>query len=226
MNYFHKDSSTLEIIKYLAIVSMTIDHAGIILFDENEIMRAYGRFAYIAFAFLLAYHYRYNTHDKFQYQMRLLKWAFISQVPYSLALGIDAGLNIMFLLYMSINAINLTENLLQKTDSRKEILFNILDIFTLSALILLTYFTGYFIFGVLIIIFFYYTFENKAVMPFLLISAALLNGLSIIYAVAGVISVLIIYNLQTSLKLKRINKYYFYAFYPLHLIILWLISRV
>lgn len=226
INYFQSSNNKIEIIKYLAIISMIIDHAGLILFDDNLIMRAYGRFALIGFSFLLAYNYRYHTHDKFKYQMRLLTWGIISQVPYSLALGLDAGLNIMFLLYLGLNAINLIENLLDKTESKKEILFNILDVFTLSGLILLSYFTGYFIFGVLLIIFFYYSFENKAAIPFLFISAALLNGLNEIYALIGVASVFIIYYLQTTIYIQRINKYYFYAFYPLHLLILWLISLI
>jgi len=216
VNYFKKNSSTLELIKWLSILSMLIDHMGLLLFDDNIYMRAIGRFALIGFSFLLAYNYRYNTHDKAAYKKRLLIWGLISQVPYSLAFGYEAGINIMFLLFMGLVAIEQL-NTIYKTNK------TIIPSLILTFITIASYFTGYFLFGVLTIALFYFALESKISIVLLMISAALLN-FSIVFGLAAVGSIFVIYYLNTTLKMKRLKGYYFYLFYPLHLLILAIIN--
>ena len=56
-----KNNNTIELIKYLSILSMLIDHIGLMFFDRNEIMTFIGRFAFVGFSFILAYNYKNNT---------------------------------------------------------------------------------------------------------------------------------------------------------------------
>lgn len=216
MNYFKKESSTLELIKWISIISMIIDHIGLILCDDNIYMRTAGRFALIGFSFLLAYNYRYNTQDRAAYKKRLFAWGVISQFPYSLVFGLDAGLNIMFLLLMGLLTIDQLHTI-YKTNK------TIIPSIVLSLILVASYYTGYFLFGVLVIVLFYFALESKIGIIFLMLAAALLN-FNIVYGLAAVGSIFFIYYVHTSINIQRLKGYYFYAFYPLHLLIIGLIN--
>ena len=78
--------------KLIAVASMLTDHLGIWLYPayisrETYIwMRAAGRLAFPLFAFLIVNGYR-KTHDVRRYLTRLIAFAVISQIPYSLFLN-------------------------------------------------------------------------------------------------------------------------------------------
>ena len=211
----YKNSSDLELIKYISIITMVIDHIGMMFYPGADEFRLIGRFAYIGFSFLLAYNYKYNTHNKFTYKLRLLIWAMISQLVYN---NIAPGeLNILFLLLMGIYSI----------DSFNEIKQGkvIYPAFLLATSLLVSLVSGYFIFGILVIVFFYYSLESKKYFPYLVLSVAFLN-FGIMYGLISLFWLYIIYKLHAPLKIKRIKGILFYAFYPTHLLILWLISLV
>ena len=197
MKFISKNSSTLELIKWLSIISMLIDHMGLLIFDDNLYMRTIGRFALIGFSFLLAYNYRYNTKNKWAYKIRLLKWGLIAQVPYSLAFGIDAGINIMFLLLMGLISIDIFQTI-PKDDKV------IMPSLYFTVIIMLSYFTGYFLFGVLVIVFFYFALENKKNIIFLLLSVSALN-FNVVYASFALVYVYIIYRVDTPLNIPRVQ---------------------
>ena len=54
LNYPLKKGLNGNIIKILAIIFMTIDHVGLVLFENNLILRSIGRLSYPLFAFMLA----------------------------------------------------------------------------------------------------------------------------------------------------------------------------
>jgi len=216
MRYMSKNSSTLELIKWLSILSMLIDHLGDLILDDNLYMRSIGRFALIGFSFLLAYNYRYNTKNKWAYKMRLFKWGLISQIPYSLAFGYAGGINIMFLLLMGLIAIDILNNI--ANDDKV-----IMPSFYLTTIIVISYFTGYFLFGVLVIVFFYFAMQSKINILFLLLSVAALN-FSVEYALFALLYAYIIYRVDTPLNIPRVKGYYFYAFYPAHLLVIALMN--
>ena len=98
---------------------MLIDHVGVVLTNIYPdyvhvfiIFRAVGRLAWPIFAYLLAEGFRHTkAHDKFM--MRLLAFAFISQIPYALAFGntisFTANTNIFYTLFLGGMAIFLYE---------------------------------------------------------------------------------------------------------------------
>lgn len=218
---FIKSSSQLEIIKWMAILSMIADHVGIVFYPTEEIFRFLGRFAFIGFAFILAYNYRYHTHNKNNYKLRLFIWALISQIPYYLVLGDYTTLNILFLLLAGLYAIDAVE--LMKQKSYTHLIFGS---FIFSVCIISTFYTGYYIFGVLLVVLFYNIHDHKALIYPLIACIALVN-FSYLYAVAGLISLAYIYTLGSyqneslgKISIKKINKHIYYAFYPLHLLVI------
>ena len=69
----------------LAMLTMLIDHLGIVFFPENEYWRYVGRLALPFYAFALVEGYR-RTRDMRRYVLRLAVLAAVSQVPYMYAL--------------------------------------------------------------------------------------------------------------------------------------------
>ena len=67
----------------LAMLFMFIDHAGVILFPKVAILRCIGRLAFPIFAFLAVEGFFYTKNLK-KYISRFFIWAIISEIPYNL----------------------------------------------------------------------------------------------------------------------------------------------
>ncbi len=72
-----------NVLKWIAVVSMTIDHMGAVLFPQHLWMRCVGRLAFILYAFLVTEGY-VHTHDLKRYLGRLGLLALISEIPFDL----------------------------------------------------------------------------------------------------------------------------------------------
>lgn len=189
---------------------MLVDHVGLILLDDNELMRFIGRFALVGFSFVLAYNYKYHTSDKQAYKKRLFIWALISQVPYMLIIGMH--LNIMWLLLAGLYAIDAVQ--LIKDEPNKIIRPTLY----LTGAIVISLYAGVFVFGIITIVLMYYVNDTKTC-ALLLISITLMN-FNIVYGLAAQISYIGIYYINTNLHVERIKGFWFYAFYPVHIIII------
>jgi len=75
-----------ELLKWIAIITMTVDHVGAILYPEFTVLRFIGRLSFPLFAYLLMLGME-TTRNIRNYFIRLFVFAFISQVPFFLALG-------------------------------------------------------------------------------------------------------------------------------------------
>ena len=84
----NKFTPNIDFLKIVAVVIMVIDHVNHIIFRRAYWeMTALGRVAFPLFAFILVYNFYYHTHNQLKYLKRLLLFALISQPFFSLAVG-------------------------------------------------------------------------------------------------------------------------------------------
>ena len=97
--YLQGFDSGRELLKWTAIITMTVDHIGAVLYPEFTVLRFIGRLSFPLFAYLLILGME-NTRNIRYYFARLFIFALISQVPFFLAIdyGPFESLNIFFTL--------------------------------------------------------------------------------------------------------------------------------
>ena len=193
---------------------MLVDHLGFVFFPQDMIWRMIGRLSFPLFAFGIAQGYTY-TRSWLNYLIRLLVLAFLSQPIFSLLFKVDT-LNIAFTLALGLLAIHCYEKI--KVVYLK---YPVLALLLFSA----WYFNvEYGSLGVLLI-FLLYVFRHNFLaliisgsIIFLLFSITLLNPIYIM-AIPSLF-------LMRIMPKKRISlgRYFFYFFYPGHLLLLFLIK--
>jgi len=210
-----------ELLKWIAIITMTVDHVGVILYPEFTVLRFIGRFSFPLFAYLLILGIE-NTRNIRYYFTRLFIFALISQVPFFLALnhGPFDSLNIFFIL---------SSGLLFVYFFKKSSVFVLVPVF---ASLVLPF--DYGIYGIAVIGCSFILKENT---KFGVFSLVLLNTLFLVPWSIQFLSIsaipLILLHKNGSLKITRETtekvtiplwrKYFFYVYYPLHLTLLYLI---
>ena len=106
-----KFETTSMSLHLLAMACMLCDHLWATLIPGNEWLTCVGRIAFPIFAFLLTEGY-FHTHDRKKYAQRLLLWALISEIPFDLVMGgtpfypVHQNVLWTFLLSMGLIAIN------------------------------------------------------------------------------------------------------------------------
>lgn len=73
-------------LKLIAMITMTLDHVGLVLLPQYGILRILGRLAFSIYAYMIAEGCRY-THDKGRYFLRLFGLGMLCQVVYYFAMG-------------------------------------------------------------------------------------------------------------------------------------------
>lgn len=220
------------ILKMIAIITMFIDHYTAILIPQNTmeyvIGRSIGRLAFPIFCFLLVEGF-YHTKNVNKYLLRLGIFALISEIPFDLAFtdstykyGFLSHQNIFFTLFIGLCVIYLM-SIIEKRYSNNMIMVNILDCIMVvvgcSAASFLA--TDYSFMGVLMIVTFYLFRERKSILTIvLLIVNNLLGGPLQLLATLSMLFICF-YNGDRG---PKFNKYIFYGFYPLHILILYLIK--
>lgn len=234
------NGSTLKII---AMVVMLIDHIGAFflsfliksLYGETDtgnlqflylVLRQIGRTAFPIFCFLLVEGFL-HTKNSFRYMVRLLLFAFISEIPFDLAFADSIfyikAQNVYFTLAIGMAMMIVVHKLITKGQSlelsegsgmmTKE-LYNVLAILLflafcgLGELINCDYGGN----GVALIGIFYFLRNNR-------ILACILGYMSFLWEAFCFPAFLLIplYNGKRGIRIK----YLFYAFYPLHIIVLY-----
>ena len=211
-----------ELLKWIAIITMTVDHVGAILYPEFTVLRFIGRLSFPLFAYLLILGIE-NTRNVRNYFIRLFVFALISQVPFFLALGFEpfGYLNIFF---------TLSSGLLFIYFFKKSSVFVFVPVF---ASLVLPF--DYGIYGIAMIGCMYILKENT---KFGVVSLVLLNTLFLVPWNIQFLSIsaipFIILHKNGSLNITRETteeftiplwrKYFFYVYYPLHLALLYIIK--
>lgn len=209
-----------NIIKWIAIITMVIDHVGAILFPQYEIFRYIGRIAFPLFAFLLVEGYVHTSNVK-KYLLRLLIFALISEIPFDIAMYGKAFYwghqNIFWTLAAGLLVLTLIDRVCKNKFAGMAGGF-VLGFITLiiAEVVHADYGAG----GIVLIFIFFY-FKEKQWLKYILMAILFAVGYGSVQ-LFGLIAVvpMMLYNGERG---KYSMKYFFYVFYPVHLLILHLI---
>lgn len=210
-------------LKTIAIISMLIDHIGYELFPNQPIWRIIGRLAFPIFAFLIVEGY-YHTHSKPEYLVRLGIFGIISEIPFDLLFRssyIDwSTQNVFFTLFfglLSICVFQLFKN--------KGKYYWIIGLLFSSGLAIAAelFHTDYGAYGVIMVMLFYILRNNKELLSLifilLVVAYAVIKPANIMLFEIAALPLIYLYNGKKGYN-SSIIKYGFYAFYPLHLLII------
>lgn len=201
-------------LKVIAILSMTIDHIAYYYGVSNpyiyELMRTVGRIAFPTFAFLLAEGY-VHTRNRQRYMLSLFTFAILSEIPWIL-LNHDNSHNVLFTLLAGVIGMHIID-----TSRSKWV--------TLTSLVLigcttLMAETDYSLNGFILTLLFF-MFRGRS-------DLQMLFGLPLMYeygfmGILMAFAVIFLYNGERGFIHGKAAKYAFYAFYPAHLMLIYLI---
>lgn len=203
------------LLKIVAIITMTIDHVAVVFFNKNLILRKIGRIAMPIFAFQVGVGFQ-KTSAKLKYILRMFLVAIISELPFLFMLKTaninKFSLNICFTFTFALLILYLLEL------AKKNKLFYVISLFPIILSFLLP--MDYGIYGVALVILSYYFQNKKFLLSYGIISTAIIyylveNNTIQLYMLL-VLPFLWLYNGKKGKNLK----YFFYAFYPLHMLLL------
>ncbi|MBR0200704.1 MAG: hypothetical protein IJQ42_11120 [Oscillospiraceae bacterium] len=214
-------------LKLIAMISMVFDHVGDMFFPGALWMRMIGRLAMPLFSFCIAEGYA-HTKNKQRYLMRMGVFALVSEIPFDLAFEGRVGLghqNIMLSFFLAILALMVFDRIRGegKEHAAGKTLLGILCVCAVAVLALLLR-ADYTLFAVLAV-FLFYVLRNRH--PLLRCGVgvgflALTRTVGYYRATGLSLIPLLLYNGKRGRGLKWL----FYAFYPGHLLLLYLLKTV
>ena len=218
------------VLKIIAIITMFIDHIGYIFSDGKlSNFNVIGRIAFPIFAFQISEGY-VHTKDLKKYFFRLFLFALVSQIPFMLfekSFDDKYSLNVFFTLFIGLLAIFIYDKCKYK----------FLGIIAAIALGVFAQYinTDYGAYGIAII-FIFYIFKNNYINTtiFFMIATATKYASplyktnmhpTVLKLYIGTCIPIILINLYNGKKGKDM-KYFFYLFYPIHLLLLFGLNSI
>lgn len=228
-------------LKIIALITMTIDHIGFMFFPSYPIFRIIGRIAMPLYCYMIA-EGAYYTRNRIKYLLSIFIIGLICFIVYLIFMQ-EFYFNILVAFSLSISLIYSYDKIIDSNkikDKRKLLLYLFLFVLIFVISIFLGFvdkiihnpriYMDYSIFPILIPFIVYVGFKNKWIRLLLFFIGVL--ALSCYFEfiehstnqqMYSLISVLII--LFYNGKKGKINlKYFFYLYYPLHLLVLYIIS--
>ncbi len=220
-------------LKILACLLMVFDHIGFVFFPGALWIRIVGRLAFPLFAWYVAIGFE-RTRSPARYLGRLLIWAFVAQIPFALTffgaspeepLSFLRGLNVLFTFSLALMALWLLKS--SRNQSWLLRLFSWTGTLALVAVGLLIN-ADYGAYGVLLVVLLHLTRNSKGW------ALLLVGGLTFAATRLMPMHPIQIYSML-ALPLLWIPlpdprpgrwKWVFYAFYPAHILLLWVLSGV
>ena len=219
-----------SVLKTIALASMIIDHVAFVLsgsfsktlfsigaksYSAYRIMRWIGRIAFPIYCFLLVEGFL-HTKDRKKYALRLFIFALISEIPFNLANNMKlaySGQNVFFTLFLGCLGMMCVEYF---RSDRPKMLFSLIALLAVSLLLK----ADYGITGFCFIMMMYALREQKILQTVVgcgILSSTWIAGLAFIP--------INLYNGERGFIKGRALQYCYYAIYPVHLLILYLIKR-
>lgn len=216
-------SGQQEVVRWLAIVTMVIDHVGAVLLTPGDAvpLRAIGRVAWPLFAFLMAYNVAVRRVDPSRYLKPLLLWATASQLPHFLAFDrfVVTILGTLFLAAAVLSLLTHRARLAQRSPA----LFPVL----LVAMLLASTQVEYGPIGVALVVTFWWALREPRVVPWgvAVLATALTNQPWGIWPFALLALPVPFLAARLPLSLPRSGRLP-WLFYPAHLLLLALLDRL
>ena len=212
-------------LKVIALVSMVADHCAYYLMEHGthlyEIMRCFGRIAFPVFAFLIAEGFR-HTRNRMKYFLQLLGFAVISELLWYLLNGADGTHNVLFTLALGVLALAAMEALKKDGILCGAVILSIAGFASWSGV-------DYEWRGILMMMVFY-LFGNVSNPSFPSGRKAHLFCAFLLMMYYGIVGALLAcltiacYDGTRGFIHGKMTKYGFYAFYPVHLLLIQLLK--
>lgn len=220
-----------SVLKLIAVLTMLVDHCGVALLSQMPrantplltvgshavtlyaISRSIGRTAFPIYCFLIGEGFR-HTHDRMRYGIRLLLFALLSELPWNLVHSGTlqyAKQNVFFTLFLGFCCIAVYEHFRKKP---RKLLIGLLCLLVTALLLHADYGAR----GMALILLLYLLRNERILQGFL--GCCLLNeGIAVLpaFLLTG------LYSGTRGFISGKLFKYMFYAVYPVHLMILYLL---
>ena len=217
---------SIFVLKIIAMISMVIDHSRYLHpILDNDITKVIGRFSFILFAFILTEGI-WHTKDRTKYLKRIVLFAVVSQIPFMIFRSIVGRyiiLNILFTFAIGMILIILIDK--QKNEYIKLLIAIVGIVFSILVPI------DYGVYGIVLIIIMYYTRKTRLFdLGFFIINMIYYGNKAVEanydykqlvpYMIGTYLTYIFLklYNGKLGKKVK-----FLYLFYPIHLVILFLI---
>ncbi|MCA1291634.1 conjugal transfer protein TraX [Paenibacillus sp. alder61] len=203
----------------IAMITMLIDHIGLLFFPGEVIWRVIGRIAFPLYAYALVQGYAHTSNFK-RYATRLLLIAVISQIPYQLVLN-DAGLNVVVTLLVAILVLKILDH------TRPGVL-SVLIISGFAVFMEVLPF-DYGAYGLLLVLIFKYAQSTGMLLMHLLLNCVYLFSYGWTIQMISILPTLVIAygpGLWKHLESMRVPAWVWRSFYPAHLFVLTLVVYV
>ncbi len=224
-----KNGLTSDLLKWIAVVTMFIDHIGAAIVEQTDlsllpygktgdlILRLIGRIAFPIYCFLLVEGF-YHTRSRKKYLCNLTLFAVLSEIPFELAVfgEIKWGFhNVYWTLLLGFLVMSGVEKIREKmgtTENTKKT-FAELALAAAAAIGAELLQTDYGAIGVFLIFILYQARENRQ-------RQCILGAVAMAYEVTAPVAFYLLYHYNGIRRQKR-WKYFFYAFYPVHFLLLY-----
>lgn len=210
-------------LKLIAIITMTIDHIGAVLLPQYGFLRTIGRIAFPIYCFLLVEGY-YHTKDVRKYFFRLFIFALISEpffdITFNKRIIYTSHQNVFFTLLIGLVTIMVCDFIYMFYNKNHKILMYILMFVAMisGGMCADILSTDYSKAGIYMIVAFYvFREKNFAQIVSQSYINAILIGKTQMYAIFA-LPLIFAYNGKIG---KYKWKWFFYAYYPLHLFVLY-----
>lgn len=235
MNIFtrlKKNGISADTLKWIALITMLIDHTGASVLEKipqystvdwvfklDLILRLIGRIAFPIYCFLLVEGF-YKTHSRKKYALNLFVFALISEIPFEISFMGELNIgfhNVYWTLLLGMLLMATLEEIKVRY-AEKYNLFALLGVAVFAGTAQLVY-TDYAAIGVMLIFILYQTRVDRK-------KQSILGAVAMCYEITAPISFVLTYHYNGLRKVRKNSwtKYVFYAFYPIHLLVLYCVK--
>ncbi|MBE1444873.1 TraX family protein [Paenibacillus sp. OAS669] len=202
----------------IAMLTMLIDHIGLVFFQDQAIWRMIGRIAFPIYAYFIVLGYS-RTRNLKLYMVRLFLIALISQVPFMLAFG-TRGVNAVGTLLMCVIILYLIDHTAKWIWIPAALVLSAgMEVFSFD----------YGLYGVLLVLIYKYTKSHSMVLChfalnvlFLFLKGWVIEAYSIITTIAIVYAPTV----WKQVEGIRMPKWVWRSFYPVHLMVLAIVEFI